>query len=489
MTGAAMSFGSFSKGAGGWQIGQQVGALTDDQARALQPLAPTQLSSTTAVPTYPSREERTRLVRRYAWIPAPWDDHQRVFLASVPAGADATGRQGNVFTYIHLPDAAEPASFDVVDALYSPDIPTPFGSRETDAAQIPEQLRTPGPVRDLVGFFLDGWDDAAGTPLPEPFSTIPNTTTGQRRINARYIAHLIAEGKTVVLATPIHEAVLWVAAVTEELTQAAFSFSTFERVNTVVDATNRGAQLVCIPPQDVIRARLDLDQVEVLLSTEDYPAVESVVDKLPVATPTDPVLVDATPISNPFEETEAPRTEVEFPADTAWKDIQSYLKREDTPKYFTPGITVKPGPRDRIFLAEATPEQWAQVLQGQGDSFTVSRILALLLFPPTTAYGRQSRVKVLAAEALHPGCSEAVTRFEWLFDFTAEQWDSLKREAVHELQDYPHLPQPGNPYSPVHDLVTQIVEEHAAYQGRRDELASISRKWTGPSTSQSAGRN
>ena len=162
MSAAAFSYASFSRGAGGWQVGELLGPLDEGRMRSLLGAVPTQLSDGTPVPTYPDRAERARLVRRFAWLPAPWDPQVKVFFSSVPAGSDATGRPGNVFTYVSVCGEPGIPVSAAVSAMFSPDIPTPSvpGDRGRPHSCSPRRpVRSPGSCRSS-----DGWDEAPALP-------------------------------------------------------------------------------------------------------------------------------------------------------------------------------------------------------------------------------------------------------------------------------------------------------------------------------------
>lgn len=448
MTAAAFSFASFTRGQGGWQIGEKLGSLSEEQVRSLLEAVPTQLGDGTAIPSYPDRSQRARLVRRFAWLPAPWDPQLRVFFASVPAGPDATGRPGNVFTYVAVTaDTRMP-----VAALHSPDIPTPFGPRETEAARIPEWPDTPGPVAELVPLFLDGWEDE-DSPLPETFTEVSNA---RRRDMVDYLAAALGAGQSVVLAAPSAESTLWVAAVAAA--GVDFCFSTIERTTSVADTLARGARLIIIPPQDLERVRAQYGDLTVLATTDEVPAA-------PVPEPEpEPKIPDlGSALANPFASTETEPEPAPLRADLAeqWAEVSAFLGQEGTHPHLTVGLALSPTPRQAEFLRRGEVTRWVHTLSGEEeDPLTVPDVLGFLMFPPTTFIGARTRAMVLAAEALKPGCSHVVTAFGWLFDASAEIEDKICADAAAELPTNRRLTAPRNAASPVADLVDRIVEKH-----------------------------
>ncbi|MDO5668763.1 MAG: hypothetical protein Q4G50_02040 [Corynebacterium sp.] len=442
MTTAALSFASFTRGQGGWQIGEKLGSLSEEQVRSLLEAVPTQLGDGTAIPSYPDRSQRAHLVRRYAWLPAPWDPRLRVFFASVPAGPDATGRPGNVFTYVAVTaDTRMP-----VAALHSPDIPTPFGPRETEAARIPEWPQASGPVAELIPVFLDGWDDEE-SPLPEAFTGISNS---RRRDMVAYLAAALGSGQSVVLAAPSAESTLWVAAVAAA--GIDFCFSTIERTTSVADTLARGARLVIIPPQDLERVRAQHADLTVLATTDEVPAA-------PVPEPKVPDL--GTALANPFA-SEAPEP-APLRADLAeqWEEVSAFLAQQGPDSHLTVGLALSPSPRQAEFLRRGEVTRWVHTLSGEEeDPLTVPDILGFLLFPPTSFIGARTRAMVLAAEALKPGCSHVVTVFGWLFDAPADIEEQICADAAAQLPTNRRFAVPQDTSLPVNDLLERIVAKH-----------------------------
>lgn len=450
MSGAAFSYASFSRGPGGWQVGETVGSLSREQVRSLIGAVPTQLSDGTPIPTYPDKAERDRLVRRFSWLPAPWDPLKRVFSASVPAGLDATGRPGNVFTYVTVTATPDIPVSSAVQAFYSPDIPTPFGPRETETVRIPAQPSAPGPVADLLPLFLDGWaDDEA--PLPGAFARITNEEGTRRRGLVRHLAAELTTGRRVILAAPPAEAALWVAAVATEDPSLDFCFSTFERFNSVTDVLGFGAQLVVVPPSDAERVRGAVDGVTVIATTDEIPA------SAPVALDLDGAL------NNPFGDP-APAPEPEpLRADRREQmaALSGYLAREGVSADMTVGLTITPTAEQNRFLRNADVQEWIRVLRREvTEPLDSSHVLAFLLFPPTTGVGKRTRAMVLAAETLIPGASHRVSSMGWLFDAPEDVTADIVEIAADEISGVGQLSSFRMIRSPLYGLVQRVVEKH-----------------------------
>lgn len=240
-----MTYASFTVpgGRGGWSVGQRSAGLTDDEVRKLTEQVPTRIDSTSPVPQYPSAEDISRLQRRMAWARAPWGGADRVFWFSSPAGEDATGRAGNVFTQIHVFRAAvgEASPRFPSDLLFSSALQFPFGSRAVNSATVAEGAPPPGPLADPAALwpwiFADGPVD--------------------RRAVLGAILDACSDGRTVAVVCPPEDASMWVAAVCQAQSGRSardFSWSTFERARSLATARSRGITLACIPPDDAAEA-------------------------------------------------------------------------------------------------------------------------------------------------------------------------------------------------------------------------------------------
>lgn len=253
-----LTYASFAVpgGRGGWSVGQRSARLTDEEVRKLTEQVPTRIDATVPVPQYPSADDLGRLQRRMAWTPAPWPGDDRVFWFSSPAGEDATGRAGNVFTQAHVFRGGTddlPSSWPS-DLLFSPSLRIPFGSREVNATTVSEEVPQPGPLADpsqlWPWIFADGEVD--------------------RRAVLGAILDGCASGRMVAVACPPGDAAMWVAAaclVQSPASARDFFWSTFERGRSLATARARGITLACIPVDDAGEAS-ELSGVMVIRADE-----------------------------------------------------------------------------------------------------------------------------------------------------------------------------------------------------------------------------
>ena len=238
----AFSFASFSRTAGrngGWGIGELKGDITLDQAHRLRELIPSSINDGVDPGNYPSKEVVAQLTRRFAWLPNGDAGPGFSFYASAQAGKDSTNRPGNVFTFVQVCDDDSMGVYQPTEFLYSEEIPIPFGKNQVDRAEIPERLMLPGPITpEVLDHFLDGW--SGRSPLPLYFQAV---TPAERRRLAQAIAAATAI-KQVVLACPLAESALWVAAVARSTAYSRdFSFSTFETADRIEYILRAGCKL------------------------------------------------------------------------------------------------------------------------------------------------------------------------------------------------------------------------------------------------------
>ncbi len=238
---------------GGWQVKEAIGlppGVVPDQVvdRVVTTL------DVGPVPAYPTSEERTRLPRRvlFGWLgehPAWW--------SSVPAGADASGRQGNVFTHVVVGEGPRrPAALTA-----SPGWLAPFGAHEVASAT----LRHPPRPVDLVESTRRLLDEGPGWPL------------GTLAVVAdAVVAALGDRGAVALVCETTQEAADWVGALAlccSPRTGARLSYSTFERASSGRAWAGDGLRLVCIPRSD-LEAALDLPDVVVVDPLGDVEVAE-----------------------------------------------------------------------------------------------------------------------------------------------------------------------------------------------------------------------
>lgn len=252
--GGAFSYASFSRAkgrAGGWGVGQKVGDLTQEELAELVSFVPTSLNNGTAIPDFPSAQQRAELVRRTAVFALTPEADKWVTMVSVPAGLDATGRGGNVFTYTTVTRTGTPPAPSTV--LYSPDVPAPFSIYEVDKVQIPEGIAARGPLHSdvLLDEFLDG-EFRQPEKLPAPFKSVtPNPdSTFNRELVSAMATVLNSRNGLVILVAPDNQAALWIAATAREVGEDGFGFSTFERAAAINEFPLSTSTMIVVPPSE-----------------------------------------------------------------------------------------------------------------------------------------------------------------------------------------------------------------------------------------------
>lgn len=256
--GGAFSYASFSRGngrAGGWGVGSKVGDISSEELQELITYVPTTLNTGTRIPDFPSAQERAELVHRTAVFTLTEEGEKWVTMVSVPAGIDATGRGGNVFTYTCVTDGGIPPA--PAQVLFSPDVPTPFSIFEVDKVQIPEKIVRKGPlaIDALIDDFLAGEFQKPAT-LPAPFKSVtPNPDTGYNARLVSAMAQVLSSKKKslVVLVAPENQAALWIAATAREVGEQGFGYSTFEKPAGIAELPLGTSTMVVVPEREKLR--------------------------------------------------------------------------------------------------------------------------------------------------------------------------------------------------------------------------------------------
>ena len=221
---AHATYASFSNtsSSGGWSIGPTVNADPDD-IELIRSAAAISLTPIQEVNEFIGGEEIEALPRRFEYIPHP---AHGVFVQSVPAGKDATGRPGNVFTHgvvDHAPQ--EPLASQYPIAWFrSPDLAAPFRAPVVNSVQLDQSLDEParGPLPDVANL----WQ-------------LITEVQGDRRGVVYKIQEALEDPETIpVLLTPSDtQAAFWIYAVSTTMTpQAArlgLRVSTFERARSI----------------------------------------------------------------------------------------------------------------------------------------------------------------------------------------------------------------------------------------------------------------
>lgn len=241
---AHMSYASFSNahgGGGGWGIGRVTGDPTSEEKKLFQSHVPTVLRTLEPVDEFLPEDKILSLPRRFVYRPI---DGCGLYIQAVPAGKDATGRPGNIFSHGVIDrHPAEPtlAQFPA-SAFRSPDFLTPFYAKDVNAAEFPADAADlhPGPHLDA----------------PSAWYTVHHLLGNRAGVIYTLQEALEAEDVLPVLALEnVNDAGFWLTALSStmapSLARQALQFSTFERAQTlVIEEWLSGPAVVCVPAVD-----------------------------------------------------------------------------------------------------------------------------------------------------------------------------------------------------------------------------------------------
>ncbi|NLF89982.1 MAG: hypothetical protein GX570_01335 [Corynebacterium marinum] len=239
---------------GGWHTGPSVAATPEDEQLVVQ-YAPTSVVPTSPVDDFISAKEIAELPRRFEYLPV---QGQGLIMQSVPAGKDATGRPGNVFTHAFIDhDLSAPLAATYPINLYgSPDLQTPFRIASVDAVELVPDLQEPrpGPLTDLAV----AW-------------TMVTTMLGDRSGALFRLQDVLAEGSLTPILTVrnANEAVYWLQALSSTLSpeesRTLLHFSTFERAQSLPACLPEQAPPVLVVPhadKEALRRREDVTVID-----------------------------------------------------------------------------------------------------------------------------------------------------------------------------------------------------------------------------------
>ncbi|MGP9723239.1 GAP1-N2 domain-containing protein [Corynebacterium sp. AOP40-9SA-29] len=435
------SFSPSDQRSGGWGVGHRTGELAPFQVDEVIPLIPTHLSDPVALPTFPDREELARRIRRFAWLPAPWEPVESadtgVFLASVPAGQDATGRPGNVFTYVFVSDPGQLPQRDAVKLMFSASVPSPYGKRKVDAAEGPgnaQMTETTVLSEKVIEGFLDGNSTADELSWPQELGRVrPHAGPVPRREILNFLVARIADGTPVVLLTDVAEGPLWITALADQLpptlpADRSFTWSTYEKAATVTDTLAAGVSFAVVPSTEAEKMQdapgvLVVNTAAVLPVVPDPSAKQDTTTTTPSATSswrgatwapvTAPVAASQEPqapeeleepettshTANPFDtgaiaEPVQPTQPQASPAAQAAPAAPAQAR--PTPEGTLPAIAFT-SDIDTEFIMEASLQEWADACFEPESRHGITRqISQYLLLDPADDLGWTTRIRMLA---------------------------------------------------------------------------------------------
>lgn len=221
---AHITYASFrnASGQGGWRTGVSLNA-SEAELQLVAEHAPTSLLPVKSFDDFIGSRAIEALPRRFTYQPLP---QGALIMQSVPAGTDATGRPGNVFTHAVIDrDPATPLRAQYPITFFrSPDLLTPFRAAEVNTVTLKPGLAepTPGSKSDLYASWMlikDLYGDLSGA--------------------LHQLQDTLQQGgeQAVLLLEDTDQAAFWLLALSSTLTpreaRRLLSFSTFERAATL----------------------------------------------------------------------------------------------------------------------------------------------------------------------------------------------------------------------------------------------------------------
>ncbi|WP_156231841.1 GAP1-N2 domain-containing protein [Corynebacterium occultum] len=238
-----VTYASFrnASGQGGWRTGPSISAA-EEHHQLVAEHAPTSLIPVQTFDDFIGSKAIAELPRRFEYQPLK---KGALIMQSVPAGKDATGRPGNVFTHavidrdLDIPLKAQyPINF-----FRSPDLLTPFRATEVNAVSLEPGLAEPRPgsKSDLYASWM-----------------LVKELYGDRSGALHRLQDVLQAGKeqAVLLLEDPDQAAFWLMALSSTLTPAEarrlLSFSTFERAAALPtqDFRNGLLPVLVLPAQD-----------------------------------------------------------------------------------------------------------------------------------------------------------------------------------------------------------------------------------------------
>jgi hypothetical protein len=143
--------------AGGWQVKDITGDLDVDEKERLRAGIVTRFDAVPPIPRFPNAEQLRNRPRRLMY--APWAGRTGMYWHTVPAGADASGRPGNVFAHCLIDRVGgEATDGRPIERWGSSGWLVPYGADEVAAATLGATEPEPSDLvsRDaILDFLLD----------------------------------------------------------------------------------------------------------------------------------------------------------------------------------------------------------------------------------------------------------------------------------------------------------------------------------------------
>lgn len=235
------SFDRPGTASGGWQVKDISGDLDRDEEELLRTGIVTRFEAIPPVPRFPSVDELRVRPRRLMYAKGP--GRAGLYWHTVPSGADASGRPGNVFAHSMIDRSLRGSSMiRPIERWGSPGWLTPYGADEVAGADLgsDEPALSGLMSRDAVLDFL----------------LEPSTwRIGIFSVLLDAVGRALAGGPPVVLGCQdTDRAAHWIAAVSHFMSPGTcrrFGWSTFDRLHAVDDAVAGGAHLIAVPLDDL----------------------------------------------------------------------------------------------------------------------------------------------------------------------------------------------------------------------------------------------
>ncbi|NMN95065.1 hypothetical protein [Antrihabitans stalactiti] len=241
-----LTYSSFDDGSGvggGWQVKDITGGLTDTEREQLRFWVQTTFELPKPLPQFPTPEDVARFPRRLMYTRLP--DGRAGYWHTVPAGADGSGRPGNVFAHTVLDRGPDATDVDLrpIDLWRSSDWLCPYGAADVVEAKLSTAaLPASGSVvnrQSVIEFLCDPAEWRIGV-----LSVLLDA-----------VAAALAGGPAVVFGAHSDDtAAMWIGAVSHLMsagTARRFGWSTFDRAAGVPASLGRGVVLTAVPIGDV----------------------------------------------------------------------------------------------------------------------------------------------------------------------------------------------------------------------------------------------